>query len=434
MFDSPLSCMLSLSTELIIIYSKGTSFVICMMIQVATACALAAHKLRRPVRTYVDRKTDMVMAGGRHPMKITYSVGFKSDGKITALEIEILINAGMSVDVSPIIPSNMLGTLKKYDWGALSFDIKLCKTNHTSKSAMRAPGEVQGSYIAEAIIEHVASFLSMEVDAVRYRNLHTYESLSFFYEDSAGEAPEYTLPSIWDKLAASSSFIRRTQEVKEFNRCNRWCKRGISRVPILHEVMLRATPGRVSILSDGTVCVAVGGIELGQGLWTKVKQMAAFALSALNCNGTEHLLDKVRVIQADTLSMIQGGLTAGSTTSEASCAAVRLCCNILVDRLSPLKESLQKQMGSVTWETLIAQVSIQVFLFIYLTTITRFEQIVLPTFGGTNLNHSTFFQYPVTSTHFLDLLLCNILIGLYFITRIVFTKLFFFKSSKSLHV
>ncbi|GMN46982.1 hypothetical protein TIFTF001_016159 [Ficus carica] len=322
---------------------------------VATACALAAHKLRRPVRIYVDRKTDMVMAGGRHPMKITYSVGFKSDGKITALEIEILINAGMAADISPIMPSNILGTLKKYDWGALFFDIKVCKTNHTSKSAMRAPGEVQGSYIAEAVIEHVASFLSMEVDAVRYRNLHTYESLSFFYEDSAGKAPEYTLPSIWDKLAASSSFNRRTQEVKEFNRCNKWCKRGISRVPILHEVMLRATPGRVSILSDGTVCVEVGGIELGQGLWTKVKQMATFALSAINCNGTEHLLDKVRVIQADSLSMIQGGFTAGSTTSEASCAAVKLCCNTLVERLSPLKECLQKQMGFVSWEMLIAQ-------------------------------------------------------------------------------
>ncbi|GMN46983.1 hypothetical protein TIFTF001_016162 [Ficus carica] len=322
---------------------------------IATACALAAHKLCRPVRMYVDRKTDMVMAGGRHPMKITYSVGFKSDGKITALQLEILINAGMSVDVSPIIPSTMLGTLKKYDWGALSFDIKLCKTNHTSKSAMRAPGEVQGSYIAEAIIEHVASFLSMEVDAVRYRNLHTYESLSFFYKDSAGEAPEYTLPSIWDKLAVSSSFNQRTQEVNEFNKCNRWRKRGISRLPILQQMTQRASPGRVSILSDGTVAVEVGGIELGQGLWTKVKQMAAFALCSINCNGTERLLDKVRVIQADTLSMIQGGSTGGSTTSEASCAAVRLCCNILVDRLSPLKESLQKQMGSVTWETLIAQ-------------------------------------------------------------------------------
>ncbi|RVW59088.1 Indole-3-acetaldehyde oxidase [Vitis vinifera] len=112
----------------------------------------------------------------------------------------------------------------------------------------RAPGEVQATFISEAVIEHVASTLSMDVDS----------------------------------------------------------KRGISRVPIVHEVSLKATPGKVSILSDGSVAVEVGGIELGQGLWTK-------------------------------------GLTAGSTTSECSCEAIRLCCNMLVERLNPIKENCRSK-------------------------------------------------------------------------------------------
>ena len=115
----------------------------------------------------MNRKTDMIRAGGRHPMKITYSVGFKSDGKITALHLDILINAGIYVDESPIMPHHIVETLKKHDWGALSFDIKLCKTNHSSKSTMRAPGEVQATFIAEAVIEHVAATLSLNVDSVR---------------------------------------------------------------------------------------------------------------------------------------------------------------------------------------------------------------------------------------------------------------------------
>ncbi|KAF2299856.1 hypothetical protein GH714_004853 [Hevea brasiliensis] len=228
---------------------------------VATACALAAYKLQRPVRMYLNRKTDMIMAGGRHPMKITFSV---------------------------------------------------CKTNLLSRSAMRAPGEVQGSYIAEAVIEHVASSLSMDADSVRAINLHTHDSLNSFYDVSAGEPLEYTLPSLWDKLATSSSFIQRTEMIKEFNRCNLWRKRGISRVPAVHEVMLRPTPGKVSILSDGSVVVEVGGIELGQGLWTKVKQMAAFGLGSIKCVGVGDLLDKVRVIESNTLSLIQGGLLLGA--------------------------------------------------------------------------------------------------------------------------
>ncbi|XVF69320.1 hypothetical protein PTKIN_Ptkin11bG0071400 [Pterospermum kingtungense] len=324
-------------------------------IAVATACAVAAYKLQRPVRIYVNRKTDMIMAGGRHPMKITYSVGFKANGKITALKLDILIDSGMFVDASPVMPKCILSALKKYDWGALSFDIKLCKTNLPSRAAMRAPGEVQASYIAEAVIEHVTSTLSMDVDSVRNINLHTHSSLDLFFTSSAGERLQYTLPSIWDKLATSSSFYHRVEMIKEFNRYHIWKKRGISRVPIVHEVNLRATPAKVSVLHDGSIVVEVGGIEMGQGLWTKVKQMTAYALSLVKCGGTDDLLEKIRVIEADTLSTIQGGLTAGSTTSESSCEAVRLCCNILVERLVPLKERLMEQMASMEWEMLILQ-------------------------------------------------------------------------------
>ncbi|XP_050904044.1 abscisic-aldehyde oxidase isoform X2 [Lathyrus oleraceus] len=328
-------------------------------ISTAAACALAAHKLCRPVRMYLNRKTDMILAGGRHPMKITYSAGFKNDGKITALELEILVDAGIYMDISVVMPHNIVTALKKYDWGALSFDIKVCQTNLPSRSAMRGPGEVQGSFIAEHIIENVAATLSIDVDSVRSINLHTHKSLQSFYDHCYGEPFEYTLPSIWSKIAVSANYEQRTEMVKEFNRINIWRKRGISRVPVVYQLSLRPTPGKVSILSDGSVVVEVGGIELGQGLWTKVKQMAAFALGTIQCDETESLLDKVRVVQADTVSLIQGGFTAGSTTSETCCEAVRLSCDTLVERLKPLKEKLQEEMGSIKWETLILQAYMQ---------------------------------------------------------------------------
>ncbi|XP_027332426.1 abscisic-aldehyde oxidase-like isoform X2 [Abrus precatorius] len=349
-------------------------------ISIAVSCALAAHKLQRPVRMYLNRKTDMIMAGGRHPMKITYSVGFRNDGKITALELQILVNAGIYVDVSAVMPHNIAVAFKKYDWGALSFNIKVCRTNHPSRSAMRGPGEVQGSYIAEAIIENVAATLSMDVDSVRSINLHTYTSLKAFYEHSSGEPYEYTLPSIWSKLAVSANYDHRTKMVKEFNRINTWKKRGISRVPVVIQLSLRPTPGKVSILSDGSIVAEVGGIEVGQGLWTKVKQMTAYALNAIQCDGSDGFLDKVRVVQSDTVSLIQGGFTAGSTTSESSCEAVRLSCNILVERLQPLKEKLQEEMGSIKWETLILQAYMQ----------------------AVNLSASSFYVPSINSTSYLN--------------------------------
>ncbi|XP_028790413.1 abscisic-aldehyde oxidase-like, partial [Neltuma alba] len=347
---------------------------------IATTCALAAHKLHRPVRIYMNRKTDMIMAGGRHPIKITYNVGFKSNGKITALDLKILIDAGIYQDVSIIMPDAVISALKKYDWGVLSFDLKLCRTNLPSRSAMRAPVDLQGSYIAEAIIEHVASTLSIDVDSMRSINFHTYKSLSTFYRNSAGEPIDYTLASIWNKLAVSARFNQRSETVKEFNKNNIWKKRGISRIPAVYQVGVRQAPGRTSILKDGSVAVEVGGIEIGQGLWTKVKQMAAYSLGLIHCDGSQDLLDKIRVMQSDTLTLIQGGITGGSTTSESSCEAIRLSCNVLVERLKPLKEKLQNDMGSVNWKTLISQAHLQ----------------------GVNLSATSFYYPDVTTNMYLN--------------------------------
>ncbi|KAF8690686.1 hypothetical protein HU200_041061 [Digitaria exilis] len=324
---------------------------------VATAAALSAYKLQRPVKMYLNRNTDMIMVGSRHPMKALYSVGFKSDGKITALHLDLVIDAGISEDLSPVIPSGVISALKKYNWGALSFDIKLCKTNNTSKSAMRAPGDTQGSLIAEAVIEHVASVLSLDSNHVREMNFHTYDSLVLFYPASAGKDSTYTLRSIFNRLALTSSYLHRADTIKQFNICNKWRKRGISCVPLIFNVSPRPAPGRVSVLKDGSIVVQVGGIEIGQGLWTKVQQMTAFALGKLWPEGCEGLLERVRVIQADTLNLIQSGVTGGSSTSESSCAATLQACKLLVSRLNPVMNKMRLQSGTVSWDNLISQAS-----------------------------------------------------------------------------
>lgn len=67
---------------------------------------------------------------------------------------------------------------------------------------------------------------------------------------------------------------------------------------------------------------------------------------------------KVRVVQADTISTANGGLTSSSTTSESSCAAVQQACESLVERLAPLKMKVEENAadGQVSWETLISKV------------------------------------------------------------------------------
>ena len=83
----------------------------------ASACAVAAKRLRYPVRMYLDRKTDILMMGGRHPTKTIYSVGFKSDGRVTSLSARVFIDAGWSTDFSPFMLLTLSSGLKKYNLG-----------------------------------------------------------------------------------------------------------------------------------------------------------------------------------------------------------------------------------------------------------------------------------------------------------------------------
>ncbi|KAH9323339.1 hypothetical protein KI387_017978, partial [Taxus chinensis] len=281
---------------------------------------------------YLDRKTDMITAGGRHPIKANYTVGFKTDGKITALHVDLFIDAGFSLDISPLMPRYIISAMNKYNWGALSFDYKICKTNLPSKSAMRGPGEAQGSFIAETIIEHVASILGFDSNVVREKNRHTLESVKFFYGSSVESPIGYTFPLIWEKLKQSASLNERMENIREFNAANRWFKRGLSMVPCFYPLKLSSRPARVTIFDDGSIAVEVGGVELGQGISTK----------------------------ADSISLAHGGLTAGSTTSEDSCEAVRHACNILIERLHPTETLLKKSNpNGFSWTDLVLQAKAQ---------------------------------------------------------------------------
>src|SRR4029077_3167194 len=90
----------------------------------------------------------------------------------------------------------------------------------------------------------------------------------------------------WDSLYQSSDFERREQAVQEFNRTNRWRKRGIAMVPQKYGIAfteprgaLNASSALVNVnMTDGSVFVQHGGVEMGQGLNTKIAQLAANAL------------------------------------------------------------------------------------------------------------------------------------------------------------
>ncbi|KAG0601086.1 hypothetical protein M758_11G082900 [Ceratodon purpureus] len=323
---------------------------------VAIAVALAAHKLRRPVRISLDRNTDMQTIGGRAPSKSKFTVAFTKTGKITGLKLNVLLELGWFIDLYLLVLFAIDTPVKKYNYGTLDLTFTLCKTNNVPKTTVRGPGFTQANAIADSVLDHVASYLGIGGNNIREENLHSIQSLKLFQDVTfVGNEDSFTLPAIWNRLKIHARVHERETDVEIFNKHSRWLKRGLAMVPIIYHSSGSGNTSTVSIFLDGSVVAEVGGVEMGQGLYTKVRQTIAYALSSL-CSKEEVLkiLDNIQVLPIDTLHLPNTWMDAGSTTSVSVCATVQKACGVLVQRLLPLKEELSKSQsnGNVSWETL----------------------------------------------------------------------------------
>ena len=180
--------------------------------------------------------------------------------------------------------------------------------------------------------------------------------VDLFYPDSAGDTSAYTLlHSIFCKLVSTFSYLDRAESIKQFNSRNKWRKQGISCVPLI----FRVEPGQLHeefLCSMGPQWSRLEELKSAKDCGLKYNRQRLLLSDSCGHIWGKGLLDRVCILQADTLNLIQGGLTAGSTGSEASCAATLQACNMLTGRLKPVLDRLQQQSENVSWDTLISQV------------------------------------------------------------------------------
>lgn len=145
---------------------------------------------------------------------------------------------------------------------------------------------------------------------------------------------QHTVPRMWVELKARADVDKRAQEIAAFNAAHPFLKRGLAMASARFVMQVDAKPAAVHVHHDGSVLVTCPGHEMGQGLHTKVLQSACAALSAALPAGSPHLpLSLFRVADTSTDALPNCGPSWGSTTSEASCEAVRLAAAQLADSL-----------------------------------------------------------------------------------------------------
>jgi xanthine dehydrogenase large subunit len=295
----------------------------------AAVAALAATQLRRPVRVRLTRAQDIGLTGKRHPFLARFRVGFDADGTLRAAAIELFSDGGWSLDLSfPVLGRAMFHSDNCYRVPDMTVTGRVCRTNHVSHTAFRGFGGPQGMLVIEEILDRVARATGLPPHDVRARN---------FYRD--GDVTHYGQPvrhperiaRIWAELQGTSTFAARWDAIAAFNATSPHVKRGLAITPVKFGISFTTTffnqaGALVLVYRDGSVQVNHGGTEMGQGLHTKILQIAADALGVP--------LEAVRLMPTRTDKVPNTSATAASSGSDLNGAAVKDACDTLRARLA----------------------------------------------------------------------------------------------------
>lgn len=298
----------------------------------STVVAIAAHKLRRPVRCMLDRDEDMLVTGGRHPFYAKYKVGFTDSGRVLALDVSFYSNTGNSMDLSlSVMERALLHLENSYLVPRVCGRGFLCQTNLPSNTAFRGFGGPQGMMVAEDWISGIALKLGKTAEEVRELNLYSEGDQTPYNQ----VLEQFTLRRCWDQCLTRAQYQDRRDRVDHFNRQNRWTKRGLAVVPTKFGIaftalFLNQAGALVHIYTDGSVLLAHGGTEMGQGLHTKMVQVCSRALKVP--------VSKIHICETSTHSVANTSPTAASASSDLNGAAVLQACQVLNQRLQVYKD------------------------------------------------------------------------------------------------
>jgi xanthine dehydrogenase large subunit len=297
----------------------------------AAIAALGAWKTHRPVRVRLPRILDIALTGKRHPFLARFSAGFDGEGLLDGVILSLFSDGGWSLDLSePVMWRALFHTDNAYYLPAVDATGFVCRTHKTSQTAFRGFGGPQGMLVIEEILDRIARTLGIPPEVVRERNFYR-EGHTTHYGQPVKDASR--IARIWEQLLETSRFAERRAEIERFNSAHPHTKRGMAITPVKFGISFTATffnqgGALVLIYRDGSVQVNHGGTEMGQGLQTKIRQIAADSLG--------QPLEAVRIMPTRTDKVPNTSASAASASTDLNGAAVADACAQLRERLAPI--------------------------------------------------------------------------------------------------
>ncbi len=302
----------------------------------AVMAALAALLLKRPVKLVLHRLDDMAMTGKRHPYEFDYKIGLNEEHKILAYEVMFYQDAGAAADLSPaVLERTLFHFTNSYFVPNARATATSCRTHVTPHTAFRGFGGPQGMFAIEAAIEHAASQLHIPAYQIQQENLLS-DGDMFPYGQVVGES---RARDCLQRLKLKVSLPHVHTEIEAFNQENPFKKRGFALMPICFGISFTKTHmnqagALVHVYQDGSVSVSTGAVEMGQGVSTKMAQVAAdvFGLG----------LRTIKVESTNTTRIANTSPTAASASADLNGHALLLACGRVAARMLAVAAELTK--------------------------------------------------------------------------------------------
>jgi len=315
--------------------------------QMAVWAAIAAHKLKKPVKLRLDRDDDFMVTGKRHPFAYDYTVGFDDTGRLHGLKLTMAVNCGFSADLSgPVADRAVFHADNAYFLEDVEIASYRCKTNTQSNTAFRGFGGPQGMIAIETIMGDIARTLGLDPLDVRRRNLYGISERDTTHYQMKVE--DNILEPLLKRLEASSQYRQRRKAIADWNQQSQVIKRGIALTPVKFGISFTATlfnqaGALVHVYTDGSVQVNHGGTEMGQGLNTKVAQIVADELGVP--------LAQVLATASDTSKIPNASATAASAGTDLNARAAQYAARNVRDNLAQFVAGLDRcGAGAVQFE------------------------------------------------------------------------------------
>ena len=292
-----------------------------------TAAAMVAWILKRPAKCIPHRMEDMRMTGKRNPYSSDYKIGLDEEFKIIAYEATFYQNGGAAADLSPaILERTLFHASNSYHIPHVKVTAHSCKTNLPPNTAFRGFGGPQGMFVIESAIDHASKNLKVDPDIIQRKNMM----------DNGDELPygqivkECQLKNCWDEVMELYDVASGKKETEKFNKQNQFYKKGLSLMPVCFGIsftntMMNQARALVHVYSDGTVGISTGAVEMGQGVNSKMLQVAAISFG-INP-------DRIKLESTNTTRVANTSPSAASSTADLNGKALLDACDQIKKRL-----------------------------------------------------------------------------------------------------